>query len=64
MLFLKLQTMKTNNLIKELIQDLMKEIIILNTEISKLQEKNRELQKTNLDLQRELNFEKNTITEL
>jgi hypothetical protein len=56
--------MKASNLMKELIQDLMKDIIILNTEISKLQEKNRELEKTNFDLQRELNFEKNTITEL
>jgi hypothetical protein len=51
-------------LLKELIQDLMKEIFILNTEIIKLQEKNKELEKTNFDLQREMNFQKNTITEL
>lgn len=56
--------MSSKQLIKELIQDLMKDIIILNTEISKLQEKNRELEKTNFDIQRELNFEKNTITDL
>jgi hypothetical protein len=56
--------MSSKQLIKELIQDLMKDIIILNTEISKLQEKNRELEKTNFDIQRELNFEKNTITNL
>jgi hypothetical protein len=56
--------MSSKQLIKELIQDLMKDIIILNTEISKLQEKNRELEKTNFDIQRELNFQKNTITDL
>ncbi len=56
--------MSSKQLIKELIQDLMKDIIILNTEISKLQEKNRELEKTNFEIQRELNFQKNTITEL
>ena len=58
------KTMSSKQLIKELIQDLMKDIIILNTEISKLQEKNRELEKTNFEIQRELNFQKNTITEL
>ena len=56
--------MSSKQLIKQLIQDLMKDIIILNTEISKLQEKNRELEKTNFEIQRELNFQKNTITEL
>lgn len=56
--------MKLSKLIKELILELMREINLLNIEINKLNEENKNMKNENLNLKREINFQKNTVTEL
>ena len=51
-------------LLKELIMELMRELHLLSAEINKLQTENTKLHNENHKLQTEINFQKNTITEL
>lgn len=56
--------MKTSKLIKELIMELMQEICTIKIEKNQLITENIELKNKNHELQREINFQENTITEL
>jgi proteasome assembly chaperone (PAC2) family protein len=56
--------MKSDKFLKELILELVENITTLNIELNRLQNENREIEEINRKLQRELNFQNNTITEL
>jgi predicted ATP-grasp superfamily ATP-dependent carboligase len=53
--------MKSDKFLKELILELVENISTLNIEVNKLQNENREIEEINRKLQRELNFQNNTI---
>jgi len=53
--------MKSDKILKELVKELIDDINSLNKEVYRLEKEKRELEEINKKLQRELNFQNNTI---